>query len=76
MKASELIGLLQRAVKEHGDLDIVSGVDRSGYGEPVTDLLIYSDKDKEPTKGIEGNVIPVFDLELGDESLVAVNGNW
>ena len=72
MKASELVTMLQNNIKTHGDWDVVSGVHRSGYGEPVIDIFVWGPDDKSPTKDMDGNVVPVFDLELSENSKVEV----
>jgi len=68
MKASELIQKLQEAMGEHGDLDVVSGVAVTGYGEPVRGIA------RKTGQTLQGEEIAVLDLVLSDESLVAVGG--
>ena len=36
MRISQLLAELQHAQEAHGDIEVVAGLDRSGYGEPVT----------------------------------------
>lgn len=71
MKASELIVKLQSMIDEHGDLDVVSGIDRTGYGEPVENVdYVYQgliDIDNEP--------FYAFNLVCSDTSL-CVCGDW
>lgn len=38
MRASQIIEKLQTMIDEHGDQETVSGLDRTGYGEPVEDV--------------------------------------
>ena len=40
MKASELIETLTGLVTKHGDLEVVSGLDRTGYGEKVIKVVV------------------------------------
>jgi len=68
MKATALIEQLQAAVDEHGDLEVVSGVTRSGYGEEVLSISCKT------AKTLEGQDIAVLDLVLSEESLCAVGG--
>lgn len=63
MRASELIEVLEGMVREHGDLNVVSGVARSGYGEAVIDA------DLVEGPGVTGCWI---DLILSEESCVSV----
>ena len=69
MKISELIEDLEIALREHGDLDVVSGVLRTGYGEPVEYTTV-----PDNTLDIEGNQREVLDLVLSESSDVAQGG--
>lgn len=62
MKASELIVLLEDMVATYGDLHVVSGVNRSGYGEAVDDVVMI--------EGCTIDNLGVVDLVLSDESMV------
>jgi hypothetical protein len=64
MKATALIEQLQAAVDEHGDLEVMSGVTRSGYGEEVLSISCKT------AKTLEGQDIAVLDLVLSEESLL------
>lgn len=70
MLASEVIAMLKAAIEKHGDLPLVSGVKRTGYGEAVIGLNL-----KENTVNLENQPTPVFDLVLCDDSSVAT-GSW
>jgi hypothetical protein len=69
MKTSELIAELQLAMSVHGDLPVVSGMHRTGYGEPVS-RINYEGNGKDA----EDKPLPVIDLVLGNESIVAIGG--
>lgn len=71
MLASELIQVLQEMIEKHGDRPVVSGVARSGYGEPVVSVA-DEDEDMIDTRRLS---CPVFDLVCSEESLVA-KGGW
>lgn len=71
MKASELVQQIQDQIAEHGDREVVSGVERTGYGEPVEAIVFATN-----TQNLNGKVIPVFDLILSDDSFVCLNGAW
>jgi hypothetical protein len=71
MLASEVVAQLQKMIEAHGDHEVVSGVDRSGYGEPVEDVDFNED---ERLQDIDGNPVKVFDLLLSDDSLCSVGG--
>ena len=66
-KASEMVAMLQSLIQKHGDLNIVSGLDRSGYGEPVVDVIVHDD-----VKDATGKAMVVFDILLDDSSLVSM----
>lgn len=68
MKASQLVEALQEIIAKHGDLVVVSGVARSGYGETVLSVEIVT------AKTITDEDQTVIDLVLDDESTVAVGG--
>ena len=42
MTLSQLIFMLQKVMDKHGDLEVVSGLDRSGYGEPVVKAAVVN----------------------------------
>jgi hypothetical protein len=42
LKATELIEILQDLIKTNGDHDVVVGIERTGYGEPVEDATFVS----------------------------------
>lgn len=69
MLASELIKQLQTKIEKYGDLNVVSGLGRCGYGEPVDAVMFYN-----KARDTAGNITPVFDLVLSDNSLVAIGG--
>lgn len=69
MMLSELIEELQNVLLIHGDVQIVSGIDRSGYGEPVESIVVRDD-----VKTAEGDAVVVVDLVIGEDSIVAVGG--
>lgn len=69
MLASELVEQLQAQIEQHGDHEVVSGLERTGYGEEVQDVRFADDP-----QDLEGNKVSVFDLVLADESLCAVGG--
>jgi hypothetical protein len=69
MLTSELIESLKESLATHGDLPVVSGCVRSGYGEPVMFIHLFTD-----TQDSDSVVTPVIDLVLSDESLVACGG--
>lgn len=69
MKASKLIEHLERKIEEHGDLHVVSGMKRTGYGELVYDIVLETEG-----KTLGGGVVPVFDLIMEDTSFVAHGG--
>ena len=43
MLATELIASLIAAVKQHGDREVVTGLDRSGYGEEILAVHAFDD---------------------------------
>ena len=63
MLASQLVEQLLDQIDQHGDHEVVSGVDRSGYGESVEDIVVPDVRD------FSGEPITVFDLVLADESI-------
>lgn len=66
MLTSQLIAKLQESLTAFGDLVVVSGVTRTGYGEPVQSALVTTN-----TKRIDDNVpMTVLDLILSDSSYV------
>jgi hypothetical protein len=70
MLASQVIEMIKAAIEKHGDLPLVTGVDRTGYGETIVDIKLASD-----TINIENQPTPVLDLILNENSLVAT-GSW
>lgn len=70
MLASELIRVLQELIEKHGDRPVVSGVDRTGYGESVESV-----NTEDKTVDADSEECPVFDLVCAEESLVA-KGGW
>lgn len=70
-KASEMVAMLQSLIQKHGDLNIVSGLDRSDYGEPVVDVVVHDD-----VKDATGKAMVVFDILLDDSSLVSMGSTY
>ena len=70
MLASQIIEKLQAMIDEHGDQETVSGLDRSGYGEPVEDVELVTAN----LVDIDGKPVTVFDLILSDSSSCAIGG--
>lgn len=70
MLASKLVEKIQDMINRHGDKHVVSGLDRSGYGEPVEDVDVVADN----LFDANGEPLTVFDLILSDESSCAVGG--
>lgn len=70
MLATELIQKLQELVEKHGDKEVVSGLERSGYGEPVWNVT-YCDENVWDTVS---RPVRVFNVELSDESTCAIGG--
>ena len=68
MLASQIIKLLQAEIDERGDHPVVSGLQRFGYGEPITGLKTRT------SKTIENTDLTVIDLITSDDSLVADGG--
>lgn len=72
MYASQVVEQLQALIEQHGDQKVVSGLVRTGYGEPVVDVKLIDanfnlmDVDGEPTI--------VFDLILSHDSACAIGG--
>ncbi len=71
MLASDLIKQLQEIVAEEGDFPVVSGLSRTGYGEPVTAVFVDADRVIDHLGG-EARVI---ELELSEDSSFA-KGSW
>lgn len=67
MKISEAIAALQSIQASYGDLDLVSGIDRSGYGEPVEDIEVLTAYTAGGT-GFGEPQVKVVDLILSDNS--------
>lgn len=64
MLTSQLIAMLQQAQAEHGDLPVVSGLSRSGYGEDVEDVVVL------PARTFGDNTQEAYlELVLGDETI-------
>ena len=59
---TDLIAALALILKEHGDLPLVSGLSRSGYGEAVLQA------DVTEAKNTDGETEKVVDLILCDET--------
>lgn len=59
---TDLIASLTLILKEHGDLPVVSGLSRSGYGEPILQA------DVTEAKNTNGETEKVVDLILCDET--------
>lgn len=77
MKISELITSLRETLAEHGDLDVVSGLDRSGYGEEIIDANVLNGKTMNEEAGdMTGPTIKVVDLKCSDESMVEMAKKW
>jgi hypothetical protein len=66
-----MIRQLHDLIQANGDGEVVSGVARSGYGEPVTRVAVRAARSFNDESGKhDGPVITVFDIELSDESIV------
>lgn len=70
MLASQLVEQLQTAIAERGDHPVVSGLERSGYGEPVERVEVQTEQILDEN----GSPMTVVDLVLSEESLVAFGG--
>ena len=76
MKISELVNHLRTVMAQEGDLDVVSGLARSGYGEAVKHLKVTTCKafeaDDENPEAMSRSFseIKVLDLMLSDASTV------
>jgi hypothetical protein len=70
MLASEFVEMIKTAIEKHGDLPIVSGVNRTGYGESVVSVNHVPN-----TIDIDEKLTPVLDIRLHEESLVTL-GSW
>ena len=68
MKITDLIDQLTKIREEHGDLDVVHGIDQTGYGNVITNAEVQTGETED------GNELNVVDLAIDDESLVAVGG--
>ena len=69
MKISELIMDLQQQLAKNGDMEVVSGVKRSGYAEPVIGMETQTVKLINPaTSEFDGETEVVLDLSLDDSS--------
>jgi len=69
MTANQLIQRLQELVKTEGDLPVVTGLTRTGYGEEILKVLV----NKAAKNGL-GEVEPTLDLVAANEGLVALGG--
>ena len=63
MPISEMIAALQALMAEHGDLQVVTGLSRSGYGEPVRDVQVVVATTLE-----DGREEKVVEIELDESS--------
>jgi hypothetical protein len=70
MKASDLVNKLNKLIEIHGDITVVSGVERTGYGELVIDAAYMG----TPLVDINEAPTEVIELAFSDESFCVVNG--
>jgi hypothetical protein len=70
MKASDLVDKLNKLIEIHGDITVVSGVARTGYGELVIDAAYMG----APLVDINEAPTEVIELVFSDESFCVVNG--
>jgi hypothetical protein len=70
MKASDLVNKLNKLIEIHGDITVVSGVKRTGYGELVIDAAYMG----TPLVDINEAPTEVIELMFSDESFCVVNG--
>ncbi len=70
MLLSDLIEQLQEIQKEHGDLQVSTGLSRSGYGELVDDVQVMTVN----KFGADGSALEkVVELVLSDETTFEVD---
>lgn len=66
MLVSDLVMRLNALLVSKGDMEVVSGLSRSGYGETILKLEVNKD-----VFDTEGKKTTVLDIVFRDESLVA-----
>jgi hypothetical protein len=70
MKISDLIMQLRTVLAKDGDVDVVSGLRRSGYGEEVVHVETFLTSTFNNVSGaMDGPKMLVVDLKCSDESL-------
>ncbi len=74
MKATDLIKILQGLVETNGDHDIVVGIERTGYGEPIENITFVSTVRGKNIVDLDGNPASVISLVASDESTHTVGG--
>lgn len=74
MKATELIEILRGLVETNGDHDVVVGIERTGYGEPVENITFVSTVRGKNIVDLDGKPTSVISLVTSDESTHTVGG--
>jgi len=71
MTISKLIAQLEVVFAANGDLEVVTGLTRTGYGQPITNAHVRDGKTfDENNENFDGPSMTVLDLVDDDNSLV------
>jgi hypothetical protein len=76
MTIDEAIERLTAIKQEHGgDIELVSGLSRSGYGEMVVDIAVAIAHPYDGAKGYNADTYPVVEITLDDNSAYSTTAN-